>query len=103
MASCAPEMGRYDRLRMKHIPWAICILACALSQAAAQTPSGPGVGDADALAEAVRWIRETDHVTAQYNYSMSVKIRPLLFWIWRDEVGGGYIRRLDSPSDPKLR
>src|SRR5258708_7288986 len=59
--------------------------------------------DSAALAEAVGWIRETSKITAQYDYEMSVKIRLLLFWISRDSVGGGYIRRMDAPGDPRLK
>src|SRR5262245_29355360 len=93
---------------MKTISWPICFLATALAAGAqAATPPvtvpAPALEDVQALAEAVQWIRATDRVVAQYNYSMSVRIRPLLFWISREEVGGGYIRRLDSPADPRLR
>ncbi len=53
--------------------------------------------DSAALAEAVGWIRESNRVTAQYDYEMSVKIRLLIFWISKDSVGGGYIRLLEAP------
>ena len=66
-------------------------------------PLGAQNQDSAALAEAVGWIRETSKITAQYDYEMSVKIRLLVFWVSRDSVGGGYIRRMEAPGDLRLK
>lgn len=77
----------------------IC-LSLALGASPQQSPGAPS--DAAALAEAAGWIHQLTRETARYDYMMSVKIRLLVFWISRDEVGGGYIRTLEAPDDPQL-
>lgn len=73
------------------------VLACVCVAAAQAPPS-----DAAALDQAVQWIRQTTQVQAQYDYQMTVRIRLLFFWITREDVGGGYIRRSRSATDPQL-
>lgn len=90
---------------MRQILGPLCVGVVCGSFAWAQSPASPASsasGDAAALAEAVEWIRASNKLSAQYDYTMSVKIRALLFWLSRDEVGGGYIRRRVSPNDPAL-
>src|SRR5215510_7291249 len=41
--------------------------------------------------------------TAEYHYVMTGRVRLLLFWRGADDVGGGYIRRSVSLSDPNIR
>ena len=38
----------------------------------------------------------------QFDYAMTVRIRLLFFWMSKDDVGGGYIRRGISRDDPRL-
>src|SRR5580704_10885234 len=66
-------------------------------------PARAQSADSQALAEAVGWIRQANRITAEYDYDMSVKIRMLVFWISKESVGGGYIRRMDAPGDPQLK
>src|ERR1700732_498405 len=40
------------------------------------------------------------HVDAQFDYTMTARVRLLLFWVGKDDVGGGYIRRGTLPRDP---
>src|SRR6202171_5208166 len=40
------------------------------------------------------------HVDAQFDYTMTARVRLLLFWVGKDDVGGGYIRRGTLPLDP---
>ena len=81
--------------------FAVFTSGLAVAAAAQNAPASPG--DAAALTEAVEWIRASSKVSAQYNYSMAVRVRLLVFWISMDRVGGGYIRRRESPDDPRLR
>jgi hypothetical protein len=75
-------------------------IAASAQGAPAVAASSP---DADALKEAVDWIRATSKISAQYDYSMAVRVRMLVFWMNLERVGGGYIRRRESPDDPRLR
>jgi hypothetical protein len=45
------------------------------------------------IAEALRWVRSAPESAADYEYVMTVRVRLLLFWAGKDDVGGGYIRR----------
>src|SRR5262245_44772131 len=66
--------------------------------------SGPGSRAADfTFDDAVRWILSPARDTVQYDYIMTAKVRLLLFWVGADDVGGGYIRRSASVSDPTVR
>jgi hypothetical protein len=40
------------------------------------------------------------HVDTQFDYTMTARVRLLLFWVGKDDVGGGYIRRGTLPLDP---
>src|ERR1700675_4412089 len=40
------------------------------------------------------------HVDTQFDYSMTARVRLLLFWVGKDDVGGGYIRRGTLTRDP---
>jgi hypothetical protein len=46
-----------------------------------------------ALTEAVQWVRAPIHVRDQFDYVMTARVRLLLFWASRDDVGGGYVRK----------
>jgi hypothetical protein len=45
-------------------------------------------------------IREAPHVSTEYDYIMTARVRLLLFWAGQDDVGGGYIRRGLFADDP---
>jgi hypothetical protein len=53
--------------------------------------------------DAVRWILSSARDAIQYDYVMTAKVRLLLFWVGADDVGGGFIRRSTSASEPKIR
>jgi hypothetical protein len=55
------------------------------------------------FADALRWILSPAREAVQYDYVMTAKVRLLLFWVGADDVGGGFIRRATSASDPKIR
>src|SRR5580704_6717096 len=56
--------------------------------------------DRQPIAEALRWVRSSPRQAAQYDYIMTARVRLLLFWVGKDDVGGGYIRRGTLPLDP---
>src|SRR5215469_692474 len=60
--------------------------ALARAQTSAQT------SDKQALQEALKWVREAPRNTTQYNYEMTARVRLILFWVGKENVGGGYVR-----------
>jgi hypothetical protein len=85
------------------ICFAALVSAAILALAHGAPASSPSPADTAALTEAVQWIRASSKISAQYDYSMAVRVRILVFWISMERVGGGYIRRRESPEDPRLR
>jgi hypothetical protein len=55
--------------------------------------------DHEPIREALQWIRSTPRGVAQYDYIMTARVRLLFFWVGKDDVGGGYIRRGVSSDD----
>ena len=74
---------------------------------AAQQPEAVQA-DQQALREAAGWIQEAGRTglaaEAEYNYEMTCKVRLLLLWVGRDDVGEGYIRvgKASGPFDGQL-
>ena len=69
------------------LSWTVLLFVAAAARA-----SSPAA-DLERLDEAARWIYSVPAGGTEYRYTMTAKIRLLLFWIGRDDVGGGYIRR----------
>jgi hypothetical protein len=59
---------------------------------AAGAPAGQDTSDQAAIQEAASWIGREIKPDSEYRYVMTCKIRLLLFWAGRDDVGGGYVR-----------
>jgi len=57
--------------------------------------------DRQTITEALEWVRATPQHAVQYNYGMTARVRLLVFWAGKDDVGGGYIRRGVSAEDPR--
>jgi hypothetical protein len=53
-----------------------------------------------ALEHTTELMRAPLHVDARFDYTMTARVRLLLFWVGKDDVGGGYIRRGTLPVDP---
>ena len=53
-----------------------------------------------ALQHTTELMRAPLHVDSQFDYSMTARVRLLLFWVGKDDVGGGYIRRGTLLRDP---
>jgi len=48
--------------------------------------------DRQALKEALNWFREAPRDTVEYDYEMTARVRLILFWVGKENVGGGYVR-----------
>ena len=51
------------------------------------------------LRTATEWMRNTPAVRGNYEYAMTARLRLLFFWVTRNDVGGGTIRRGAVPED----
>jgi hypothetical protein len=80
----------------------LTLVAANLSRAQVFRPgSDSRLSEAD-LKAAIARFRTQPRIAAQYDYIMSARVRLLLFWVGKDDVGGGYIRRgtsLDGDGD----
>ena len=65
--------------------------------------AGPSSSTSDhqPINEALTWVRSTPKHVVQYKYVMTARLRLLVFWAGKDDVGGGYIRRGVSSDDPR--
>lgn len=61
-------------------------------ETAAGPDSGSGAADQAAIQEAASWIAQVGRADTEYHYVMTCKVRLLVFWAGRDDVGGGYVR-----------
>jgi len=52
--------------------------------------------------QALAWFRNSPRDLAQHDFVMTVRLRLLFFWVGKDDVGGGYIRRGVSAQDPHM-
>jgi hypothetical protein len=79
----------------------LAVLCLLLLSAAFPVSSSPVV-DRQPIDEALRWVRNSPHHLVQYDYLMTARVRLLIFWAGKDDVGGGYIRRGVSSEVPRL-
>ena len=61
-----------------------------------------GSPDGPPIAETLAWIHRPSQDLMQFDYAMTVRIRFLFFWVSKDDVGGGYIRRGIPKDEPRL-
>jgi hypothetical protein len=61
----------------------------------------PTALDRAPIVEALGWVRNPPSDPVQYDYVMTARVRLLFFWAGKDDVGGGFIRRGFSKSDPR--
>src|SRR5262249_39495771 len=69
-------------------------------------PVGPGAaepasGDAQLVQTALDAVHVVPDGAVQYDYVMTARVRLLVFWAGKDDVGGGYIRRGRSKEEPR--
>jgi hypothetical protein len=58
--------------------------------------------DRKPIDQALGWFRNAPGNLTQYDYAMTVRLRLIFFWVSKDDVGGGYIRRGVLPQDPHM-
>src|SRR5215467_2728533 len=69
-------------------------------------PAGPQYAQAppsrgNLVQTALDSVRVVPEAAVQYDYVMTARVRLLLFWAGKDDVGGGYIRRGRSKEEPR--
>jgi hypothetical protein len=65
------------------------------------TAQAPAPQDIQAvLQRTTELMRVPTRIDQQFDYIMTARVRLLLFWVGKDDVGGGYIRRGRLPQDP---
>jgi hypothetical protein len=57
-------------------------------------------GRGSEVEQAIERFRKRPRIATQYDYIMTARVRMLLFWVGKDDVGGGYIRRGISTDNP---
>lgn len=77
--------------------------ATALPGVAASRGPAPGASDQSSIREAATWIGRENDVEAEYRYVMTCRVRFLLFWGGKDDVGGGYVRIGKATGDDRER
>lgn len=77
---------------------AACLLLLFSRAVAAQSPAAE---EEPALQQAIEGVRLKPSHYDQYDYIMTARVRLLIFWAGKDDVGGGYIRRGVLPQDPE--
>jgi hypothetical protein len=79
----------------------MCLFASTAFPQASSPPAQEASPDVPAmLRRGIEEIRVAPREPAQYDYIMTARVRLLLFWAGKDDVGGGYIRRGIFPGDP---
>ncbi|HKV63533.1 MAG TPA: hypothetical protein VJO16_16630 [Candidatus Acidoferrum sp.] len=61
----------------------------------------PTASDRAPIVEALGWVRNAPADAVEFDYVMTARVRLLFFWAGKDDVGGGFIRRGFSKSDPR--
>jgi hypothetical protein len=74
----------------------VLLFACFVTQSTQSSPS-----EKERISEALAVARVTPEKAVQFNYVMTARLRLLLFWVGKDEVGGGYIQRGVAKDDPR--
>jgi hypothetical protein len=55
-----------------------------------------------ALKAAFEWVQQSPRAGGHWEYIMTGRVRLLFFWVGRDDVGGGIIRRGPAPADAQM-
>jgi len=87
----------------------LCFLAVCLvipfgptTPAPSPAPSPTMASDRPPITETLGWVQRPSRELMQFDYEMTVRVRLLFFWVAKDDVGGGYIRRGISKDDARL-
>ncbi len=67
----------------------------------AVTASTASLADRQLIVEALQWVRSPLRSSVEYDYIMTARVHLIFFWVGKDDIGGGYIRRGISSQDPR--
>ena len=75
------------------------LLLCVLLAFFAAVASTASLADRQPIVEALHWVRSPLRSSVEYDYIMTARVHLIFFWVGKDDVGGGYIRRGVSSQD----
>lgn len=78
------------------------LAACFIALFSVLVPASSSRADRQPIDEALNWVRNSPQNFLEYDYLMTARVRLLFFWVGKDDVGGGYIRRGVSSDDPRM-
>jgi hypothetical protein len=82
--------------------WRSLLFALLLAGNCFALPSAPDSSDRAAINEAVRWILATPRIRTEYHYVLTCRLRLLILWLGRDDLGGGYIKTGQAADNPNF-
>ncbi len=80
----------------------LALAICAPTVAQASQPVSSPAGSTPRFAEALRWLNAPPRFDAEHDYDLTVNIRMLVFWIAKEDMGGGYVKVGEAAGDPSL-
>lgn len=86
---------------VRHAGLALAALAFLLIVCNWLSASSSSSADRQPIDEALLWVRNSPQHPAQFDYTMTARVRLIFFWAGKDDIGGGYIRRGVSTEDPR--
>jgi hypothetical protein len=89
--------GVHMAMSLRHLGFSAALLFLVAAFLPASSSSS---ADRQPIQEALLWVRNSPAHPAQYDYTMTARVRLIFFWAGKDDVGGGYIRRGTSAEDP---
>jgi hypothetical protein len=90
-------------IRSRNALWLAAMLFLFVAPLVRSQSAGSSSQDSFVLEPSLRTMLGPSRTVAQYHYVMTGRVRLLLFWRGADDVGGGYIRRTVSLSNPDVR
>ena len=87
---------------MSHVTGALALkIIFAMLSGLVPQSDPPTAVDRTPIIEALSWVKTAARNEVEFDYVMTVRVRLLIFWAGKDDVGGGYIRRGISQDDPR--
>jgi len=87
---------------MSHVTGALALkIIFAMLSGLVPQSDPPTAVDRTPIIEALSWVKTAARNEVEFDYVMTVRVRLLIFWAGKDDVGGGYIHRGISQDDPR--
>lgn len=93
------RLARLPGVKTFRLLWAIWLLSLLVSNAAA-AQTQVTTDEHSELQRSKDLLQDSVRVDEQFDYIMTARVRLLVFWAGKDDVGGGYIRRGSLSQDP---